>query len=207
MGFAANVFEEVDPGGTGKGDRALRRSLVYFHDDDTADADPVHRLQVGSDPVAVDVAVQPEPKNRRSRRSGRTGEARLEISEVGREYLGAAYKNGAENGQPTKGIPAVSHFATKRLKAFQIINSWQTLSGSDRGCTIFHLNREAALEEKNSFGLAGGFDRVVALCGDGDERGCNLIVQALENDSLDRLSVSQFLGEYPNLSMFEQALG
>ena len=55
-------------------DRSDGRPLIDFHDEHAADAHAPHRLQVGGDAFARDVAVEPEPIDPRSGRVGRLEE-------------------------------------------------------------------------------------------------------------------------------------
>ena len=57
------------------GDRPDGRALVHLHDQHAADADALHRLQVGGDPLAGDVAVEPEPVDPRPGRGRRLRES------------------------------------------------------------------------------------------------------------------------------------
>ena len=57
---------------------ANRRALVDLHDQDAADADALHGLEVGRDPLAGDVAVQPEPVDPGPGRVRRLDESRLQ---------------------------------------------------------------------------------------------------------------------------------
>ena len=55
------MLEQFEPLRAGEGHRPDRRALIDFHNQHAADARPFHRLQVGGDALAGDVAVQPEP--------------------------------------------------------------------------------------------------------------------------------------------------
>ena len=70
------VLEEPPPLVPHERGRADGRALVDLHDQDAADADALHGLEVGRDPLAGDVAVQPEPVDPWPGRVGRLDEPR-----------------------------------------------------------------------------------------------------------------------------------
>ena len=73
-----DVPEEVTPASAHEIDRAHRGTLVHFHDQHAADADAFHGLEVLGDPVAADVAVEPEPIDPGTSLGRRTVKAFLE---------------------------------------------------------------------------------------------------------------------------------
>ena len=72
------MLEEGAPGGAHEVGRTDGSALVDLHDEDAADAHALHGLEVGCDPVAGNVPVEPEPINPGTRLRRRLGKAFLE---------------------------------------------------------------------------------------------------------------------------------
>ena len=75
-GLGDGMLEEPPPLVPHERRRTDRRALVDLHDQDAADPDALHGLEVGRDPLAGDVAVQPEPVDPRPGRVRRLDESR-----------------------------------------------------------------------------------------------------------------------------------
>ena len=78
--LGADMLEQLAPQRPAEPRRAFRRALVHLHDQHAADAHALHRLQVGGDAVAGDVAVQREPIDPRPGGVGRLEEAFFQSS-------------------------------------------------------------------------------------------------------------------------------
>src|ERR1017187_6980725 len=73
-GFLENKLKQFPPLGAQEAGGSFRDALVDLHDQDSADADAVHRLEIGGDAFARNIAVRPEPINPWPGRVRRIGE-------------------------------------------------------------------------------------------------------------------------------------
>ena len=65
VGLRYHELEQLAPLRAGKPCRPFRRALVHFHNQHAANAHPPHRFQVGGNPFARDIPIEPKPINPR----------------------------------------------------------------------------------------------------------------------------------------------
>ena len=78
-GFGDRMMEHVAPLGCAEADGAGWDFLSDIHQEDTADADALHCFEVGSDALAGDITVEPEPIDPRAGGGRRVEESGFEI--------------------------------------------------------------------------------------------------------------------------------